>query len=307
MRTLVSLLLAVIVCTTAGSARGANVAVLISADVQPYREALRGFKDTTRHEIVAEYDMAGDFERGREFLRDIRSESQPDLVLAMGIWALQVAVQENVDLPVVFAMVLNPPAVLGSEPKNVTGASMNVPIDSTLGVIETLGPRVHRIGLVYDPARTGYLVENAKQQVESHDLTLRAHAVGSPKEAIKAITALQKEGVDALWLLPDPTVLDPKVVEYALLTSYRNKIPLLGLSERQAEMGAVVSVAFGSSEDIGRQAGDLVNEVLSSRSAGTLPYTTARTTKVIVNLKAAEKLGLNIPESLMAMADIVIR
>lgn len=307
MARLIAGLILSLVCLAGQPAGAAKIAVIISADVDPYQEALRGFKNTVEHEVVAEYDMRGDFERGRRIVQQIRTEAKPDLVLAMGVWALQLVVREKLDLPIVFAMVLNPSSVLGSEAENITGASMNVPVDRPIALLEQLGPQVRRIGVVFNPAKTGYLVETARAVAEARGLELKALAIDSSKEAIKAVDSLYAAGIDALWILPDETVLEPKVIEYALLTSYRNKVPLLGLSERQAEMGAMLSMAFSSSEDIGRQAGELSNEILGGQPTGRLPYTTARSVKLVVNLKAAQKLGMQIPESILAMADSVIR
>ncbi len=118
---------------------------------------------------------------------------------------------------------------------------------------------------------------------------------------------MQEEGIDALWILPDDTILAPEVVQYMLLFSYRHKVPLLGLSERHAQMGALLSLSFASSEDIGRQAGELANSILEGKTAGEIPYTTARLVKLIVNLRAAQKLGIEIPKSIIAMADNLIQ
>ncbi len=300
------LLTSALIFLAAQWARAGEIAVILSADVQPYHEALEGFKDVVDHSVVADYDMRGDFSRGRMILDEIQSEVKPDLILAMGIWALQLVIEKESDLPVVFAMVLNPPAVLGGHVKNVTGASMNVPVDRSISILDELGQRIRRVGVVFNPANTGYLVEMAKTDARQRGLDLMVRAIASPKEAIKAVDSLKEEGIDALWILPDETVLDPKVIEYALLMSYRNNIPLLGLSERQAEMGALFSIAFSSSKDIGRQAGQLANEILGGERADQLPYTTARSVKLIVNLKAAEKLGMQIPDRILAMADTVI-
>lgn len=307
MKTMVVCLMVALGLAAAQPAAARGIVVIMSADVGPYQEALRGFKDAVSQPIVAEYDMRGDFERGRTILAEIRSQVKPDLILAMGVWALQLVARERIDTPVVFAMVLNPHAVLSGEPGNITGASMNVPADEAIRVLEQLGPQVNRIGVVYNPVTTGYLLERATAAAQSRGLTLVTRTIRSPKEAIAAIKALQQQGVNALWIVPDESVLDPKVIEFALLTSYRAKIPLLGLSERQAEMGAVLSVAFGSSNDIGRQAGELAEAILSGAAVGQLPYTAARNVKLVVNLKAAEKLGMRIPESLLAAADSVIR
>jgi putative tryptophan/tyrosine transport system substrate-binding protein len=92
-----------------------------------------------------------------------------------------------------------------------------------------------------------------------------------------------------------------------LLFSYRRKIPLLGLSDRHAQMGALFSLSFASGEDIGRQAGELAQAILGGRSAAEVPYTTARKVYLTVNLKAAQKLGLEIPQAILARAANVIQ
>src|ERR687898_89988 len=96
----------------AGSASGAKVAVITSADVEAYKDALRGFKRALRHQIVAEYDMEGNLETGKQMLADIQSKIKPDLILAIGPWAFQVTAAQATNIPVVYAMVLNPSSLL---------------------------------------------------------------------------------------------------------------------------------------------------------------------------------------------------
>ena len=91
-----------------------------------------------------------------------------------------------------------------------------------------------------------------------------------------------------------------------LLLSYRQQIPLLGLSERHAKMGAVAALSFASNRDIGRQAGELATRVLAGEPAAALPYTTARA-KLTVNLKAAKKLGIEIPPGLLEEAESIVK
>jgi ABC-type uncharacterized transport system substrate-binding protein len=290
-----------------GPVQAGDVAVIMSARVDAYDEALRGFKRSLRHRIVAEYDMSGDFGRGREIASEIKSKVKPDLIFAVGIWALQVLIGETAKIPVVYAMVLNPPSIIGASSKNVTGASMNVPVDQIIHLFKQLGPQIQRLGVVFDQAKTGYLLSAAESIAREQGLQLITREIHSPREAIPALDSLQGEGIDALWILPDDTILAPEVVQYMLLFSYRNKVPLLGLSERHAQMGALLSLSFASSEDIGQQAGELANSILAGKTAAEVPYTTARLVKLIVNLKAAQKLGIEIPKSLIAMADNLIQ
>ena len=130
--------------------------------------------------------------------------------------------------------------------------------------------------------------------------------MGSSKDAPQAINSLG-DAIDAFWVLPDDTVLDAKVLQYALLSLSRKKIPIVGLSERQAQMGALVSISYASGEDIGRQAGELANRILGGNPNLKIPYTVARNVKIVVNLIAAKKLGIDIPDSVLARADSVIK
>ncbi len=60
-------------------------------------------------------------------------------------------------------------------------------------------------------------------------------------------------------------------------------------------MGALFALSFASGEDIGRQAGELAQAILNGRRTAGVPYTNARKVYLTVNLKAAQKLGLEIP------------
>ena len=292
---------------SATAAAAADVAVVMSADVGAYAEALKGFKASLRHKVVAEYDMEGDFDRGKKQVTEIGVKVKPDLILAVGIWALQAVAKETTTVPVVYAMVLNPPSVIGSEAKNITGASMNVPVEQTIRVLKQLGPQIRRVGVMFDRAKTGYLVARAEAVARDEGLQLVAREIHSAKEAISALDTLGEQGVDALWVLPDETNLAPAVLQQMLLFSYRRKVPLIGLSESQAQMGALLSLSFASSEDIGRQAGELANSILAGRAPAEIPYTSARRVRLTVNLKAAQKLGMEIPKSILGAANNVIQ
>jgi len=305
---LLSLLILVSVAWPAGPAAAKNVVVIMSADVDAYRDALRGFKGSLAFPaIIAQYNMEGYFGRGQKILNEIRTKVKPDLIFAVGTLALQVVADQVTDVPVVYAMVLNPPSIVKAGAKNITGASMNVPVKQPIRVFKQLGPQIRRVGVVFNPANTGYLVRQANPVAQKEGLQLIAKEIRSSREAIQALDSLQEEGIDVLWILPDETTLAPEVVQRMLLFSYRKKVPLLGLSDRQAEMGTLFSLSFASSEDIGRQAGELANSIiLGGKTVAEVPYTTARRVNLTANLKAAQKLGITIPKSILEMAHTII-
>jgi putative ABC transport system substrate-binding protein len=281
----------------------ARVAVLLSARVEEYEEAVRGFRGAIPNQAVTVYDMDGDLERGRKQLDEIDSKLKPNLIFAVGIWALRAVVGRPPLAPVVYAMVLNPPSVISPDARNITGASLNVPVEQQIWLFKQLG--VKRIGVVFNPARTGYLVRRAQAVARDESIELVTREVNAPKDAIGAIESFQ-DGVDALWLVPDETVLSQTVVQHMLLLSYRRKLPLLGVSDRHAQMGALFAMSFASGEDIGRQAGELAQAILMGRAVSDVPYTSARKVYFTLNLKTAQKLGLEIPQAIRARATNVI-
>ena len=289
----------------AAPSAAATVAAILSSDADEYKEALKGFRESAGHQVVAVYDMDGDPDQGRKYLAEIERKHKPDLILAVGTWALQ-AVAGRTDIPVVYTMVLNPPSVVAASVKNVTGASMNVPVDQALRTLKQLGPQIKRVGVLYNKTRTGYLVKEAEAAAREEGLHLVAREIASPKDVLPALEALQ-DGIDALWILPDETLLAQTVVQQMLLFSYRRKIPVLGLSDRHAQMGALLSLSFASSEDIGRQAGETARSVLGGKPPAQIAYTTARKTNLVVNLKAAQKLGVDVPRPVIARATTVIQ
>ena len=288
------------------AAESSNIAILLSADAPAYQEAIEGFRQTTSHRIVAQLDMKGDPSRGKRLLGQVVKHDRPDVILAVGVWALQAASAYGPDIPIVYVMVLNPPSIAVANHANVTGASMNVSPGHVFELVTKLSPSIKRVGVVYTEATTGFLIREAQVAAQRFSLELIAISVDSPREAVAAADQLQDAAVEAIWIAPDPMVIDPQVFKHLLLTSYRTNIPVIGMSESQAEMGSLVSIQFASNEDIGRQAGELVNQLLSGIPATQIPFTTSRMTKLILNLRAARKIGFAIPESVLNLAEQVI-
>ena len=289
---------------SADRVRAGEVVALVSAPVAAYAQALEGFRQglgSDRNIVVRQLD--GSVARGREILA--AGGPKPDLVFAVGLWALQAALDRPTGAPIVYAMVLNPASVVGSA-RDVTGASMNVPVAENLRLLRRLGPSIRRIGLVFNETKTGYLVPEARRLAASLGLELVAVSAATPGDAIRAFDALQAQGIDAFWYLPDETLLAAPVAKHVFLGAHRGGIPILGISERQAEMGALFALTFASSEDVGRQAGELARAVLDGKRPAEVPATAARSLSLTVNLKTARKLRVAIPESILADADQLI-
>ena len=285
----------------------ATVVVVKSADAAVYREAIQGFQGVASLRVADTFDLEGDVGNGPAVVRKIKAlPEKPDLIYAVGIYALQALVGQVTDIPIVFSMVLNPPVVVGAQARNVTGASMNVPVGVQLQTLKQVSPQVKRIGVIYDPGKTGFLVTAAQRAATELGLTLVTRQITTPRASVSALDDLDGKA-DALWVVPDSTVLTQETVQYMLLVAFRRKMPVLGLSESQAKMGALLALSFRSGQDIGKQAGELAKAILGGRRVEDVPYTMVDKTKLTVNLKTAEKIGLQLPPDLVQRADVVLR
>src|SRR5207237_10903019 len=101
-----------------------------------------------------------------------------ELISGGGTWTQRATARQSA-IPVAYAMVLNPPSLVASSVKNVTGASMNVPVDQSLRTLKQLGPHVKRIGVIFNRARTGYLVRQAETVAREEGLQLVTREIAS--------------------------------------------------------------------------------------------------------------------------------
>ncbi len=287
-------------------ADAAEVSALIGADVLPYHQAIDGFSETSHLKVDAVFDMKGDFQVARSLLHTIENELQPELILAVGVWALQAVLEFHPNTPVIYAMVLNPSNLIDSEMTGVTGASMNIKVSDSLNLIRQLNPDIKRVGTIYNKQNTGFLIERAKSFCSRIGIELITREIKSPKQALSGLQELEEEQIDILWLLPEKDILGNDFVEQIMMFSYRENIPVIGYSLGQVEMGAVMSLSMASSKDIGRQAGELANQMMDKDAAITLPFTSVESTVLFVNLITAKKLQLKLPESLVNRAFKVI-
>jgi putative ABC transport system substrate-binding protein len=284
----------------------ANIGVVASSDAAAYQEALEGFKETTRHRIVGVQTLKDTPAGWRDELKKLRAVIEPDLVFVIGTSALQAVAGEIVNIPVIHAMVFNPFTIANASTKNITGIGMIPSVNQTIALLKELNPKYRRIGVIYDPIRTGALFFQARSVAQKENIQLIAREIRSSGEIAGALKSLEKE-IDALWLWPDEAYLGYEILQRFFLFSFDTKIPVLGLSERHTQMGAVLSLSYGSAKDMGRQAGEAANSLLGETRGPYAPTVAPRQTKLTVNLKTARKLSVDLPDSIIQRADNAIK
>lgn len=278
----------------------ADIIILKSSDIAAYNQAITGFKAAVPSGInLSEYDLQGDLEKGRKLARKIRA-SDPALVFAVGLKAAKAAQLEIVDIPVVYSMVLDP-AKYGLNSQNMTGVLLEVPVERQLAMIRNLLPQLKHIGTLYDPAKTSALIDEARRLLKQSGTELVPMQITSEREVPQNLRALLPS-IDALWLVPDSTVLTDESLRFILNSALEGRVPVIGFSREFARSGALLCLSVNYA-DIGRQAGQLTRKLLDGQL--TLPMKPWHPERIetSLNLKTAKFLGIDIPHELEQKAD----
>jgi len=278
-----------------------GIAVLKSHDIAPINQALAGFVATCPEHITT-YDLGGSIGNSRGIIDRIMASS-PRLIVAIGPLAAQVAKAEVRGVPVVFAMVRNP-RKSGLEGDNIAGVSLDVPIEAQLTMYKSLLPTLRVIGVVYDPEKTGSLVKEAGELAGRFGLRFLATPVASQTEVPAALRGLLGK-VDALWMLPDDTVITPESLTFFLLTAFKQNLPVLTISDAFVEAGALAALSADYT-DVGRQACQLSREIESGqRRPAQASIVPPAKVNVAINLQTASQLGLILPPEVVQSASKV--
>lgn len=277
-----------------------EIAILKSSDLAAYNLAVEGFRTESGTDGITfrEYDLQGDLERGRKQARRLRA-SDASIVMAVGIKAALAAKLEILDIPVIYCLVLDPDKYDLSAP-NLSGISLDVPLQQQLSTMRTVLPKLKRIGVLFDPAKSERYVRAASAVAKQQGLELVAHSVSSERE-LPPVIRMVLPTVDALWLIPDTTVLSDESLPFILQESLEANRPVFGFSPEFVKRGALLSLSVNYKE-IGKQAARLSKQLLDRQVAAPVRAVPEHFT-LAVNLKTARFLGIDIPPDIERRAE----
>lgn len=270
-------------------ARGADIAIIKSSNLAPFNDAIVGFQ-TNCPGSIAEYDMEGNLERGHEITKKIL-ENKPQVVLAVGVQAAAVARDDLKSIPVVFAVVANPESSGLVGVSNLTGVSLVIPVRTQLLTLKSIVPKVTRVGVIYNPRKTGAIIEEAFKAAKELGFVLIASKVDAKEDVPKALRAFS-EGVDAFWMVPDPTVVSPESFRLILDFTFEKKVPFLAYAKPLVDQGALVSLA-PSYSGMGAQACSIAKQVLGGASISKIPVAAPKGLELTFNLNTAKRIGVD--------------
>jgi len=277
-----------------------------------FRRGLRDLGYFEGQNIAFEYRYANGMP---ERLTEVATElvRRPvDLIATYGTPATLAAKQATATIPVVMIGIGDPirarvMASLGSPGGNITGNTILSPDLSAkrLQLLKELISSVSRVAFLWNP-------DNASNTAIFEELQVAAPASGTALISVKvsnvtdfdsAFSAMMREGPDAFLMTNDPfhQLHIGRILEFLA----QQRLPSLFQARENVVAGGFVS--YGASlPDLFRRGAWYVHKILQGTKPADLPVEQPARFELVINLKVAQALGVNVPDKLLALADEVI-
>lgn len=255
---------------------------------------------------------AGDPSLAREYAKEL-VDMQPDVIVGHTTPAAAALSQATKTIPVVFVSITDPVrggfvSSMAHPGGNMTGFtnyefSMGA---KWLEILKEMAPSTTRVSLMLNPDTGSYYVDylrSIETVALAHSVQATLVPVHNSDEIENAIAALGRESGGGLIVLPSAPVVAS--TQRLIDAAARYRVPAVYPFGGYARQGGLA--AYGVElNDLFRQAAGYVDRILKGASPADLPVQGPTRFELVINLKTAKVLGLNIPRSLVARADEVI-
>jgi len=236
----------------------------------------------------------------------------PDVVLAAGGGGVGPLLQVTGTVPIVFTQVTDPVGAgfvesLGRPGGNATGFinfeyGMSV---KWLELLKEIAPRVSRVAVLRDPTQSGGPAQFAAIQGAAPSFGVEVSPVGvrDGAEIKRAVTAFARGSNDGLIVLTTGLTLVHR--ELIISLAARHRLPAVYTDRTFVTGGGLISYGPDRMEQF-RLAAGYVDRILKGEKPADLPVQAPTKYELVINLKTAKALGIEMPASVLARADEVI-
>jgi putative ABC transport system substrate-binding protein len=261
--------------------------------------------------VAIEYRWAeGRSERYSEIAAEF-ARLKVDVIVTPSTPGVVAAKQATTFIPIVFVTVTDPVgsglvASLARPGGNVTGLSIQSPdiAGKRLALLREVAPNLRRVAFMGNIDNPFVLRELREVQAAGSALGLdvATSEIRRPEDIVPALEAL-KHLADAVYLASE-TLTDANRLHINILAAGA-RLPTMWAGREAAEAGGVIS--YGPSfPDQYRRAADYVDKILRGAKPADIPVEQPTRFELVINLKTAKALGLEVPPPLLARADEVI-
>lgn len=217
-----------------------------------------------------------------------------DVIVAIATPSAQAAAAATSEIPIIFSAVTDPVAAklvtnLEKPEGNVTGTSDAIPVDEVFEICQELTPEVKTFGFLYTTSEVNSqsVVEEAKTLAADYGYDYEEVAITNTSELKQAAYSLAGK-VDAIYTPIDNSIASAMTVLSEV--GKETKVPVYVGADSMVMDGAYATVGINY-EDLGRQTGDMVEEVLNGKAIRDLPVATLSEFQKVINKTTAKAIG----------------
>ena len=237
----------------------------------------------------------------------------PDLIVANTVPVLTALRQATSTIPIVFTVVNDPVGLgfvssLARPGGNITGFSFIEfsMVGKWIGILKDIAPDLSRVAFMFNPDTAPYydvFLRSFERQPRSVAVEVSAAPVRDTAEIEQVIARLAQQPSSGLIAASDAFVV---LHRDAILNSAKmHRVPVISGYRQFVLEGSLISYGPDPS-DIFRRTGLYVDRILHGEKPADLPVQAPTKYELVVNLKTAKALGLQVPDKLVALADEVI-
>jgi putative ABC transport system substrate-binding protein len=279
-----------------------------------FREGLQklGWTEGRNAKIDTRWATPGDAESLLRLAKELVA-LQPDVLVSSATPQTSALLQQTRTIPIVFVIVADPigsgfVASFARPGGNVTGFIFTEPTmaGKWVELLKEIAPRVARIAMVFNPATAPYAeywLNPFKAAAASFAVEAIAAPVRDRSELETVIAAQAREPNGGLIAMPD-VFTDAHRVEITSLAA-RYRLPAVYPFRFFSEVGGLLSYGVDRTDNW-RRAATYVDRILKGDKPSELPVQAPVKFELVINLKTAKTLGLDVPPLLEQRADEVI-
>ena len=233
-----------------------------------------------------------------------------DVIVPISTPSAQAVFAATSTIPIVFSAVTDPVAAglvtdIDQPGGNITGVSDLTPVADHVALMLEIIPGIETIGVVYNPAEANAVVLVGLLIAAAGELGISVEEATATSSANVQAAALSLVGdVDAIYVPTDNTVVS--AFEAVVGVAEEAEIPLFAGDTGSVERGAIASIGFNYYEH-GLQTGQIVIRVLRGENPGDIPVSFATGGDLFVNVGAAERMGVVVPQAVVDRAATVVQ
>jgi putative ABC transport system substrate-binding protein len=284
------------------------------ARMAAFREGLDqlGWKDGRNIQLTFRFGV-GEMDRVRASAKEL-IDLNPDVIVCETTPTLKVLAQQTATIPIIFISVADPVnngfvADLAHPGGHITGFTN---FEATMGgkwieLLKKIDPRVTRVGVIFNPDTApgggGFFLNSVEASAPSLATKVISYPVHSDAEIQSAVAGLGGEPGGGLIVMLDvfTAVHRPTIISQASA----NRVPTVFPWRFGAADGGLVSYGVDVA-DLHRRAAAYADRILKGASPADLPVQQPTKFELVVNLKTAKALGIEVSPTLLATADEII-